>query len=258
MNATIETILHRQSTRSFENTPVPPEVKSQILEGTLRAPTAGNLMLYTIIDVDDQEKKNTLARTCDNQHFIAKAPWVLLFLADYQRWHDYYLTCDVQQFCQRNDMVMRHPEEGVLMLACCDALIAAQTAVIAAESMGMGSCYIGDIMENCEVHQALFDLPRYTFPICLLCLGYPAPGNKFRKERFDRKFIVFKDSYKSLLAPDYEEMFSLEKEHLMRGQAQVQGATNVGQIVYRKKFSADYALEMNRSVRAMLRNWKAD
>ncbi len=68
---------------------------------------------------------------------------------------------------------MRKPEEGDLFLACCDALIAAQTAVIAAESLGLGSCYIGDIMENYEVHRDLFKLPKYVFPICLVCFGYP-------------------------------------------------------------------------------------
>ena len=79
---------------------------------------------------------------------------MLLFLADYQRWHDYFLTCDIEKFRARSGLTMRLPEEGDLMLACCDAVIAAQTAVIAAESLGVGSCYIGDIMENYEAYQA--------------------------------------------------------------------------------------------------------
>lgn len=60
-----------------------------------------------------------------------------------------------------------------LMLASCDAFIAAQNSVIAAESLGLGSCYIGDIMENYEIHQEMFNLPEYTFPITMLCFGYP-------------------------------------------------------------------------------------
>ena len=67
----------------------------------------------------------------------------------------------------------RYGRRILLFLACCDALIAAQTAVIAAESLGIGTCYIGDIMENYEEHEELFGLPKYVFPIRLICFGYP-------------------------------------------------------------------------------------
>ena len=104
---------------------------------------------------------------------------------------------------------MRKPEEGDLFLACCDALIAAQTAVIAAESLGLGSCYIGDIMENYEVHRELFDLPKYVFPICLLCFGYPTPQQIEREQtpRFQEKFILFENHYHRLDGQEFEEMF---------------------------------------------------
>ena len=75
------------------------------------------------------------------------------------------------------------------MLACCDALIAAQTTVLAAESLGIGSCYIGDIMENYEIHRDLLQLPKYVFPIALLCLGRPARelSERSRSSRFSRE-----------------------------------------------------------------------
>ena len=257
MNPTIETLMQRKSVRAYENRPIEADVKDRILEATLRAPTAGNLMLYSIIEVNDAEKKAALAKTCDNQPFIATAPWVLLFLADYQRWHDYFLACDVEKFCAASGLSMRLPAEGDLMLACSDALIAAQTAVIAAESLGVGSCYIGDIMENYEAHQAMFDLPRYTFPICMLCFGYPVKAQKERKltSRFDRKFIVFQDSYKRLKAEDFEEMFRDETGRLFQGRTDIAGAASVGQHTYRRKFAADFSVEMNRSVQAIIKNW---
>ncbi len=258
MNATLDILLARKSVRSYADKPVSREVKDQVLEATLRAPTAGNLMLYSIIEVASQAEKDVLAKSCDNQPFIARAPWVLLFLADYQRWHDYFLTCDVQQFCVANQLVMRRPQEGDLMLAVSDALIAAQTCVIAAEALGLGSCYIGDIMEQYATHRALFDLPRYTFPIALLCLGYPTPEARARPqlERYPREFIVFKDRYCYLKAPDYERMFAHETAHIFTERHEVAGAANVGQLVYRRKFAAAYAVELNRSVREILRNWQ--
>ena len=76
MNQVMTVLMNRKSIRAYENRPVEPEVKAQILQATLRAPTAGNMMLYSIIDVTDQGIKDKLAVTCDNQPFIATAPLV--------------------------------------------------------------------------------------------------------------------------------------------------------------------------------------
>ena len=74
----------------IENRKLTEDEKSTILQAAIRAPTAGAMMLYTIIEVEDQQLKDQLAVTCDNQPFIATAPYMLLFLADYQRWMDLY------------------------------------------------------------------------------------------------------------------------------------------------------------------------
>jgi nitroreductase len=258
MNPAIDLILNRKSVRAYEEREISAETRQEILAATLRAPTAGNMMLYSIIEVNDQRAKNTLAKTCDNQPFIAKAPWVLLFLADYQRWYDYFIVSGVQEMCAQNMVVMRKPEEGDLFLACCDALIAAQTAVIAAESLGVGSCYIGDIMENYETHQKLFNLPQYVFPICLLCLGYPTQQQKERERtrRFDDEFIVFENRYKRLDRASFEEMYRDVHEQTFGDRTTVEGASNIGQLQYQRKFSADFTVEMTRSVRAILAAWK--
>src|SRR5574339_539560 len=173
MNQVIDVLMKRRSVRAYEEKEISADVRAEILKATFRAPTAGNQMLYSIIEVTDQKIKDRLAVTCDNQPFIARAPMVWLFVADYQRWFDYFMASGVEDLCNREKMPMRKPQEGDLFLACCDALIAAQNAVIAAESLGIGSCYIGDIMEQYETHRELFDLPQYVFPICLLVFGYP-------------------------------------------------------------------------------------
>jgi nitroreductase len=257
MNAVIDVILKRKSVRSYEARAIHEEAKAAILEAAMRAPTAGNMMLYSVIEVTDQAAKDTLAETCDHQPFIAKAPWVLLFLADYQRWYDYFLLSGVEQWCERRAAALRKPEEGDLLLACCDALIAAHTAVIAAESLGIGSCYIGDIMENYEIHRKLFDLPPYALPICLLCFGYPTEQQRARRqtERFDRKFIVFEDKYERLGAEELAGMFGEMEAGFARRSEKPEGIDNFGQAMYARKFSADFSKEMSRSVRAMLQAW---
>ena len=260
MNPVMEVLLSRKSVRAYEDRPIPEEVRAEILHAAMRAPTAGNMMLYSIIDVREQRAKDILARTCDNQPFIATAPLVLLFLADYQRWFDYFLVSGVEQWCERRGEAMRKPEEGDLFLACCDALIAAHSAVIAAESLGLGSCYIGDIMENCEAHRELFDLPAYTFPIALVCFGYPTAQQKRRRltSRFGSEFIVFENRYRRLGAAELEEMHRPMTERMLRDGVDPETPANLGQSVYSQKFAAGFAKEMNRSVRAMLQAWTPD
>ncbi len=257
MNTVIETIMTRKSTRAYEPRLIPPEVRTLIIDAALRAPTAGNMMLYSILEVRDQAIKERLVETCDNQPFIAQAPLILVFLADYQRWFDYFQYAGVEEHCVESGATIVSPKEGDLLLACCDALIAAQTAVLAAESLGLGSCYIGDILENYEIHREMFDLPPYAVPICMLCMGYPTEEERKREQtgRFEAEFIVFPDRYRRLNGEDFERMYESPMgagEHRT-----VSGPDSVGVRMYRRKFSAGFSLEMRRSVRAMLQVWDA-
>ncbi|RKD34265.1 nitroreductase family protein [Thermohalobacter berrensis] len=255
MNSTIDIIKNRMSLRKYQNKPISKEHLDIIIESAMRAPTAGNMMLYSILIVEDEEKREKLSITCDNQSFIAKAPLVLIFLADMQRWYDYYNYCDVKEYCKRNQIEFRAPDEADLLLASSDAIIAAQNAVIAAESLGIGSCYIGDIMENYEVHKEMFNLPDKVFPIAMLCMGYyPLDIKRRIKPRFDRKYIVFNESYKRLKNKELEDMFKNRKVK----ENNKYNAKNFGQYFYARKTGADFAKEMSRSVKEALEFWKKE
>jgi len=258
MNETLRIIDSRRSTRVFDSQLVIQEEKELILKAAYRAPTAGNMMLYTIIEVEDQGLKEKLVETCDSQSFIAKAPFVLIFLADYQRWWDYYHVCEAPQRAAELERKNRKPQQGDFLLASCDALIAAQTAAIAAESLGIGSCYIGDISEHYEIHRDLLKLPQYVFPVAMLCFGYPVKRDVVRKRspRYSPEFMTFKNQYHHLDEAELKEMFAPYEERLQAVGQPIKGALNFGQHNYLRKFTADYSFEMNRSVRTMLKNWE--
>lgn len=155
---------------------------------------------------------------CDHQPFIAKAPFVLVFLADYARMMAFYEASAVPDLLARQGETMLRPREFDLLLACCDALIAAQTVVTAAESLGLGSCHIGDVMENWEKHRRLLELPKYAFPITTPCVGWPTAQQRARPQpsrpqlsrpqpsRLDRSLIVHKNRYRM---PGREELPSI-------------------------------------------------
>jgi len=242
----------RTSTRAFAPTPITAEEKQAILHTAMRAPSGGAMMLYSIIQVEDQALKDRLAVTCDDQPFIAKAPWVLVFVADFQRWMDLFAASDVAQLEGLPD---RHvPELGDLMLACSDALIAAQNAAIAAESLGIGSCYIGDILELGETHAELLGLPNHTFPVAMLVFGRPmamrAPTPHCTSH------VVHTDRYHRL-SDDELRAYSAEFEALYAPHGLKPGIVNYPQSVYERKFASPFMTEMNRSVDWWLRRWQA-
>ena len=150
MNQTIKELFERKSVRVFEDREISYEDKQLILEAAAMAPTAGNQQLYTILDITDQALKDALVKNCDNQPFIADAKMVLIFCADCKKWYDGFIAAGSEP---------RKPGVGDLLLAVSDTNIAAQNAVTAAWSLGIGSCYIGDIMENYEENRELLGLP---------------------------------------------------------------------------------------------------
>ena len=162
-NPTLDALCARKSVRVFTEEPVPQAVKNALFQAAMQAPTAGNQMLYTILDITDAALKARLADLCDHQPFIADAPVVLVFVADCQRWYDGFAAAGCAP---------RPPREGDLLLAAADAAIAAQNTVVAAESFGLGSCYIGDILENFEDVRSALALPPYAVPAAMLVLGY--------------------------------------------------------------------------------------
>ncbi len=247
--------LGRKSVRAWEDRPIAQDVKDRILSATLRAPTAGNLTLYSILEIEDQQLKEQLSETCDHQPFIARAPWVLVFLADYRRLMDYYTAQGVKEWCARTGTPFATPREADLLLACCDALIAAQTATLAAEYLELGSCYIGDIMEQWETHRALLGLPRYTFPITMLCIGYPTEAQKARLQppRLPQRMVIMKNRYQKLPPEALQSMYQGPGWGQFVPNEQVQ---TPGQALYQRKFAADFSIEMRRSVRAMLKDWE--
>jgi FMN reductase (NADPH) len=260
MNETISLINNRKSLRTYADKYVSRDIKDEIIHAAMRAPSAGNMMLYSILEVEDQTKKEQLVESCDHQPFIARSPFVLIFLADYQRTFDHFLHSGIKDYCSREGRTLRKPGEGDFLLACNDALIAAQNTVVAAESLGLGSCYIGDIMENFEIHREMFNLPDYVFPITMICYGYPKPEYASQEPliRFGQEFVHFKDSYKRLDADNFTRMYDPFEKKLFKGVKYKNNAENLGQHMYARKFDSDFTREMSRSVKAALSLWQSE
>ena len=241
MNQTLQQLKERKSVRAFTDREITAEEKSAVLEAAVNAPTAGNQQLYTILDITDRALKERLSVTCDNQPFIADAKMVLIFCADCKKWYDAFVAAGCQP---------RTPGAGDLLLAVSDANIAAQNAVVAAHSLGIGSCYIGDIMENIEAHREALALPPWVFPAAMLVFGFPTQQQQERTkpQRVPMEHIVHQNGYRTMDAEELRAMFE--------GKRGVRSYEDWMQAFCERKFNSDFAREMSRSVEEYLKDFR--
>ena len=241
MNPIIASLYGRKSVRAYTEQELSEEEVRTILTAAAQAPSPGNQQLYTILRITDPELKHRLSISCDNQPFIEKAKLVLVFCADCRKWYRAF---------QEGGCEARKPDVGDLLLAVSDANIAAQNAVVAAEALGIGSCYIGDIMENMETHRKLLGLPEYVFPAAMLVFGYPVPQQKKREKprRADMKYIVHENRYCRLDTRRLQDM-------LAKGRGEEEYRQWIAAFCERK-YHAGFSYEMSRSVSMYLKQYE--
>ena len=253
----LELIERRSSTRQFaRDAGVSDEQRTAVLHAASRAPSAGAMMMYSIIDIREQATLDRLAMLCDNQPFIAKAPWALVFVVDYAKWIDLfdYAGCFSPEFNERQGTEPRRaPGLGEFAVAAQDAVIAAQTAVIAAEAVGLGSCYIGDVVENAEDVAALLDLPAHTVPLSMLVLGVPAKERAVTPHPVEN--LVMPERYRraddTTLDAQLREMDGMFRPHAREAGERVRD-------IYTRKHTSAFMAEMGRSMERWLANWTGE
>lgn len=187
-NTTIRLLRAHRSIRKYHSTPLPAGAIEAIIGAAQQAPTSSNMQAYSIIAVEDPQRKQELMHLCSGQKFIAQCPLFLVFCADLSRLH---YICEQQGYPYRAEHI------NMLIVACCDAQLACQNAAIAAESMGLGTVMVGDIRRRHREVVALLNLPPYVFALVGLCIGYAAadPGIK---PRLPRKVIFHRERYSTI------------------------------------------------------------
>ncbi|MCL2879373.1 MAG: nitroreductase family protein, partial [Treponema sp.] len=190
--------------------------------------------------------KQALSVYCDNQPFIAQAPLALVFLADCRRWLDSYRYAGMEA---------RPPAEGDLLLAVADAAIAAQNSVVAAESLGIGSCYIGDILEQEEKIREALALDEYVFPAAFVVYGFPTSRQKDRVKpsRPPLSAIVLENKYRRLDREEHRKMF------LEKGSIKTEDEFDKYIKAFcERKYLSGFSKEMSRSAKRYLEHFRGN
>jgi len=187
-NPTIAGLLAHRSVRAYLPDALPHGTIETLIAAAQSAASSSNLQLWSVVAVEDAAKRARLAELAGGQKHIVEAPVILLFVADLARAN--LIACDAGA-----------PAEGYEFLesftvAAIDAALAAQNAVVAAESLGLGAVYIGAMRNHPEEVAALAGLPPRAVVVFGLVVGHPDPAHPASiKPRLPQEVVLHHETY---------------------------------------------------------------
>ena len=188
-NETIATMLDHRSVRGYRPDPVPPGTLETLIAAAQSAATSSNMQWWSAVAITDPAKKKVLAEIAGNQKHIEQCPLYIAWVADMSR------NQRISEDTKTDFETM--PWLETFMVACIDAALAAQNAVVAAQSIGLRTVYIG-AMRNDPIKVAeLLGLPPQSFVVFGLCVGYAADDKADGevKPRLPQSIVLHHDRY---------------------------------------------------------------
>ena len=210
-------LLAHRSIRSYRPDPVPQQTVETLVAAAQSAASSSNLQTWSVVVVEDQARKQRLSEFAGNQKHVREAPLFLVWLADLSR---------AERLAKREG----RPDEGLhfletLLVAVIDAALAAQNAVVALESLGLGSVYIGAIRNRPQAVADELGLPPNVLAVFGLCVGYPdLSAGEDVKPRLRQSVIVHRERY----APSDEVDGIAAYDETLRGFQTSQGVAAIG------------------------------
>ena len=203
----MECIKNRRTIRKYKTDDVPAELLNQLLEESFRASTMGNMQLYSVVVTRDKEMKEKLAPAHFNQPMVTKAPVVLTFCADFNRF---------SKWCRCRQAEPGYDNRISFLNAASDALLVTQNFCTLAEAHGLGICYLGTTIYNPDKIIDTFQLPELVMPVATITVGYPDECPS-QPDRLPLAGIIHEETYKDYTPESIDEIYaykeSLEENH---------------------------------------------
>jgi len=164
MSSVIELLKSHRSIRKFTDQTIDADLFEDLVKSGQAAATSSFLQGSTIIRVTDKQKRAEIAKLTGNQGYVESSAEFMVFCADLKRAGNY---------CEEYEKPFEGDFTEHFIIATVDVALMAQSMVTAAESVGLGICYIGGIRNDPALVSKLLELPRGVYPVFGLCLGYP-------------------------------------------------------------------------------------
>lgn len=188
MNQTIEQLLGHYSVREFEDKPLSEEQIKLLVQSAQAASTSNFVQAYSIIGVSDKSIRRELSKIASNMGYVEKTGQFFVFVADLAR------NKRIAEAYEASVDSLETTEK--FLVSVIDAALAAQNMAVAAESMGLGICYIGGLRNDSKKVSDLLHIPDYAIPLFGLTVGYPQQ-NSAPKPRMPESLIYHENTYEA-------------------------------------------------------------
>jgi nitroreductase len=191
-------ITHHRSIRKYKSEPVPDDTLRQILEAGIAASNTGNMQVYSMIVTSDEDLRKQLWEAHFRQNMVLQAPVHITFCADVNRF---------SKWCRARDAEPAYENLLWFCNAAIDASLASQNVALAAESFGLGVCYLGTAIYNAGRIIEILKLPKGVVPITALVVGYPDEQPPLTG-RLPLEAVVHNETYSDYTDADIDRLYA--------------------------------------------------
>ena len=191
----------RRTIRRYQEKDVTPALLNELMEIACRASTVGNMQTYSVVVTRDAAMKEKLSPAHFNQPMVKKAPVVLTFCVDLNRF---------SKWCEHRQAIPGYDNLQWFVTGAVDALLAAQTFCVAAEEKGLGICYLGTTTYNPNQIIDALQLPKLVFPITTITLGWPDELPE-QVDRLPLEAILHQETYHDYSVEDIDRLYAYKE-----------------------------------------------
>lgn len=237
---------HR-SIRKYKDQAIPEDVLNEVLEAGIRASSSGNMQSYSIIVTKDEKLRQALYEPHMQQSMVVEAPVLLTFCADFRR---------MRKWLAQSGAPMNFDNFMSFMISAIDATLVSQNVAIAAEAKGLGLCYMGSTLANCDQIGELLELPEGVVPVVGYSLGY-ADENPEVRDRLPISGLihqeVYQDHSEQEIADIYQERETAGWQRYMsfpelKQMIEESGVENLAQVYTKLKYTKESHIEFSQTV----------
>jgi nitroreductase len=249
----IQQILNHRSIRKYKHDPIPEELLQEILQAGIRTSSSGNMQTYSIIVTRDQQLREKLLEPHMGQKMVVDAPVFLTFCSDFNR---------MRRWLKLNQASDNFDNFFSFLIGAIDAILVSQTVALAAESRGLGLCYLGSTLASADAIGEILGLPKNVVPITGFSLGYPDEQPHLR-DRLPLSSLVHWETYKDYTDQEIQDIYEEReikgwqrymKSKWLREQVEEKGVENLAQLYTEVKYTRTSHQEFSRKLLTYLEN----
>ena len=247
----IRQIHKHRSIRKYKPDPIPDQLLTEILEAGIRTSSSGNMQTYSIIVTRDRELRSQLLEPHHNQSMVVDAPVLLTFCADFHR---------MRRWLELSNAPDNFDNFFSFMVGAMDAILVSQTIALAAESRGLGLCYLGSTFANADQIGDLLNLPKNVIPVVGFSLGFPDEDPDLR-DRLPARGLIHQETYHDYSDQDIRSIYSEReikgwqrymKSDWLKSQVEATQVKNLAQLYTEIKYTRPSHQEISSRVLAYL------